>query len=321
MQEHPMYPPVNPARLNEADHAVESFQKIEAAAVALSADKVGRVTADVSIAASIALGAVYNLEKLLPEYEAQLNDGGAAVKAFNALKDCALGALYAHVQSEAVLSENQLSALLTEARPLRQNLLGSAESLANFGLFPETTVSAIREGSGTLDVAKDLIALAALFQSNWEQVAGKVPFERELVTQASVLGTRLLRAAGAQEVGEARVNTALDWPSLRERTFRLLVNTYEVLRRATAYVRWEQGDAATFTPSLHARRVPSKRSTNNAASDSSAAFNSIPSDPSAASEPTDEPLPSSEQGELGGVPAQPGAVIESGLRGAPPFVQ
>ena len=48
--------------------------------------------------------------------------------------------------------------------------------------------------------------------------------------------------------------------------------------------------------------------------DSTAGF-----DPGA--DPTDEPLPSSEQGELGGVAAQPAAVIESGLRGAPPFVQ
>lgn len=308
MEDYPIYPPVKPARINEAEHAIDSFRKIQETALAIPMERVGRVTTDVPLAASIALGAVYNLEQLRSAFETELNDDGAAGRALDRLKDCALGALYADMQSMALLTENELSALLDEARPIRQNLLGSAESLANFGVFPSGTVADIREGLGNVDAAKDLIALAALFNSNWERVTGKVPFDRDLVDQASFFGTRLLRALGAKEVGDARLDTSMDWHGIRARTFRLLVDTYEVLRRATAYVRWYHGDGTVFTPSLHARQSPSKKGRDNTEADDN----------------PEQPMPHSDQVDARRAEAaetQGAATVEPGMRGAPPFVQ
>jgi hypothetical protein len=196
---------------------------------------------------------------------------------------------------------------------MRLNLLGCAESLANFGLFPQATISEIREGLGNLDVAKDLIALAALFNSNWERVINKVPFDRELVLRASVVGTQLLRALGSREVGEVRLNTSMDWEVLRARTFRLLVNTYEILRRATAYVRWYESDAATFTPSLHNQKPKRTRP------ESQGPETPEPGAPEPEAQ-ADRPIPSTDQTALGAEPV-PTTVVESGLRGAPPFIQ
>lgn len=79
--------------------------------------------------------------------------------------------------------------------------------------------------------------------------------------EASRLGTTLLRAIGAKEVGEVRKDQSQDWSLLRARAFRLLVNAYEELRRATLYVRWYQGDAAAYTPSLHSRQAARRKDT------------------------------------------------------------
>lgn len=145
-------------------------------------------------ASSIALGALANLEQLRPEFR-QLADGGEAERALDSLHDYALAAFFAHLESAPDVDQKELGQLLEQARPLRENLLRVAEGLAAFGLLSTAAVSAIREGSGSLDTAKDLAQLGALFSSNWDRVASKVPFERALVDEASRLGTTLLRAS------------------------------------------------------------------------------------------------------------------------------
>lgn len=251
-------PPVSPARIERAENAAESYKRVEEQILAMSVSEVGRVTADVAMASSIALGALGNLEQLRPEL-GQLADGGAAVRALDSLHDYALAAFFAHLESVPDANQSELARLLERAKPLRENLLKVADALAGFGLLAESAVSAIREGSGHLDTAKDLALLGALFGSNWERLESKVPFERGLVDEASRLGTLLLRTIGAKEVGEVRKDPSYDWASLRARAFRLLVNAYEELRRATSYVRWHHGDALAYAPSLHARPASRRR--------------------------------------------------------------
>lgn len=246
--------PVRPARIARAEHAAESYEKVEDQILALPAQEVGRVTADIPTAASIALGALDNLEQLRPEFQ-RLNDGGATVKALDSLQDYALAAFFAHLESVPDASQSELAALIERAKPLRENLLRVADGLAAFGLFSPSAISAIRDGSGYLDMAKDLAQLGALFTSNWDAVESKVPFDRALVDEASRLGTVLLRTIGVKEVGEIRKDTSQDWASLRARAFRLLARSYAELRRATQYVRWYHSDAEAYAPSLHARKA------------------------------------------------------------------
>lgn len=289
---------ISPARIARAETAAESYKRVEEEILALAREEVGRVTADVPVACSIALGALVNLEKLRPELE-QLNDGRAAMRALDKLQDYALAAFFAHLQSVPDTSQRELGPLLERARPLRENLLKTAEALAGFGVLSVDAVSAIREGSGNLDMAKDLALLAALFESNWERVEGKVPFERALADEAAKLGPLLLRAIGAKEVGDVRKDPSLDWPSLRARAFRLLVNAYEELRRAASYVRWHHGDALAYAPSLHARAPVRRRERGD--------------EPAPPAEPAAALV--SERVELGGnAPA-----ADAGLPGASPF--
>ncbi len=288
---------VAPARIERAENAVDRYRKVEAEIVALSEDEVGRVTTDVGQAVSIALGARENLEQLRPEFK-RLNDEGAAIKALDTLEDYAMASFFAHLQVVPDGTSDDVKRLLEQGRPIRAKLLKVAESLVSFDIFAEKTVSAIRKGSGHLDAAKDLVALGALFNSNWEIVKNKVPFELDLVEQASTIGPQLLRAIGAKGVGEVRKDPSYDWLSLRKRAFRLLVNAYEELRRATSYVRWYDGDAKDFTPSLHARAASTTKRNQ-----------------SATSEPEEREPPSNDLEQLGANELQ----VEAGLPGAAPF--
>jgi hypothetical protein len=167
------------------------------------------------------------------------------------LQDYALAAFYAHLRSVPDTAEKEIPVLMERGRPIRENLLVMAEALVAFKIFNGDLVASIREGQGNIDTAKDLVALATLFNANWDKVENKVPFGLELVRDAANIGANLLHAIGVKEVGEVRNDTSYDWPSLRARSFRLLMNAYEEARRATAFLRWHHGDAHAFAPSLH----------------------------------------------------------------------
>ncbi len=295
--------PVAAGRLERAETALQSYQRLEEEIVALPEERIGRVTADVAQAASIALGALPNLEQLRPEFS-RLGDGGAAVQALDSLRDRALAAFFAHLRALPEAQDSEVVLLLERARPLRENLLRVAESLAGFGLLPESSVASIRAGHGNIDTAQDLTLLAALFEANWERVGSKVPFGAELVEQAAQLGPELLQAVGTREVGEVRKDPSFDWPALRARAFRLLVEAYEELRRATNYVRWSQGDARVYAPSLHTRFASrgSRRPNDDTPADDASEL-------------------ASEQSELGGsiTPGDPAAPGGTGLPGDSPL--
>jgi hypothetical protein len=147
------------------------------------------------------------------------------------------------------------------------------------------------------DVARRFTILA-LFTSNWEQAANKVPFGIELVIEASQLGPKVLRGIGEAEVGEVRKDPSYDWDSLRARGFRLLVNAYEELRRAVTYLRWYEGDANLFAPTLHPRIATHQKAPKPV-------------------QPANPELPSSEETSTNTVP--PASAVAPGLKGSAPF--
>jgi hypothetical protein len=243
-----------PTRGEPTEGAARAYWRVEAQILALTPSEVGRVTTDVARAATIALGALANLRKLRGDMERSLNDGGKALRALDSLEDYALAAVFAQLQSSPAGDTEPAQLLLERARPLRANLLNAARLLASFGGFPENALSAIVAGRGHLDTANDLALLGSLFESNWEHIRNKVPFDRALVEEASRLAAELLRALGARRVGEPRDGSAQDWLALRARAFRLLVTAYDELTRAATYLRWHEGDAKAFAPPLHRSR-------------------------------------------------------------------
>lgn len=255
----PTLPGKAPTPMPRADNAVESYRKVEGEILALSNDEVGRVTTHVSQAAAIALGALPNLRKLRDDFVAVFRDAEALLDKLDRLEDYAMAAFYADVRSLPTTTESEVQRVLERGRPMRNKLLDVAEGLVAFGLLDAVRVKNIRRGQGHRDTAQDLVALAALFNADWERLEHSVPFDRAFVVEAGSVGSDLLEAIGIQRVGVVKGTEPLDWPAIRARAFRVLVNQYEPLRRAVMYLRWEQGDANAFAPALHKGRPKRRR--------------------------------------------------------------
>lgn len=210
---------------------------------------VGRVTTDLPTAVSLALGALPQLEALLPDMQDLLKRPPKAE--IERLRDRSLGLLFAHLLWVPRKSK-ALEADLEEGRVLRERLLAAADGHVKFDQMDADAVAAIREGAGHLDRAKGLIALAALFHVAWPAIAKQTLVTEAQLKRAAELGTKLVAELGgkALQVTEP-AKSKLDAADRRNRAFRLFINDYNEIRRAVQFVRFHDGDADAFAPSLH----------------------------------------------------------------------
>jgi hypothetical protein len=137
---------------------------------------------------------------------------------------------------------------------MREDMLRSAELLAHFGFFSAERVAAIRSGLGYADMADDLLALGRLFGETWPQVSGKVPITRAMVDRAPVLGTQLHKALAQREVEDSPLMVSGDRKYVQAQAFALFAHVYDEARRGVTFLRWREGDAQRFMPSLYPHR-------------------------------------------------------------------
>lgn len=230
----------------------EAFVQIEPEIVAMSADEVGRVTADVTRSCAIGLGAVPAILSLRPQIAQALPD--FPMDHIDKLNAYIFAAYYAHLMAAPPARDvEKLQALSAEGTPLREDLLVQADALAHKGYFDSARVTEIRGGTGYLDLANDLIALSLLFRQAWSLVQGKTTVAQAECERADQLGRDILAAMGArlQPNGEpTTVDQAMD---KRARAFTLFQRAYESCRRAATYLRWNDGDADILVPSIFTR--------------------------------------------------------------------
>jgi hypothetical protein len=233
------------------DEVAAAYRSTEGEIKALAADVVGRVTTDIPTAVSLALGALPRIQSLVPDMEGALKK--PPVAALGRLRARALAALYAHLRW-APRTPRSHDEDLEEARALREQLLAAADAHVKYGDVDAEAVAKIREGSGLLDRANDLIALAALFRAVWDKITGRTPVTEAQLRRATELGTQLVVELGAKALGTGDATGGANWSDLRTRAFRLFMNDYDELRRAVEYVRYHEEDADSFTPPLHQRK-------------------------------------------------------------------
>lgn len=255
----PEAPVVPGPSLPRAENAAASYRKVEAAILALPAEDVGRVTCDVGVAAATALGALPNLLRFRADIEATFLQSAAILKKLDDLQDYALAAVYADIRAGLVPQKKQAPPLLMRAKPMRDKLIVVAEALVQFGLFDATLVPHVRRGQGHLDLAEDLMALAAHLNASWDVIENKVPFEQKFLLDAAELGAHLVQALSVDRVGNVKAEDELDWSVIRARAFRLLMREYDELRRVIGFLRYAQGDANDFAPALHVNARKGKR--------------------------------------------------------------
>ena len=226
--------------------AADAFAALKADYTNLPATALVPINVDIPRVVAVVLGAEPRVRSLLPAMEAELKNAPKA--AVESLRQTALGAWYAHLITLPQKSSGSAKDLLERATPLRAKLLKAADALADAELADATAVARIREGSGNIDKANDLVALAALFDQSWDVIHDKTAITREQVDEAALLGPNLLVALAEEPLPKPD-----DANDTRQRAFSLLVREYDVVRRAVTFVRWAERDADTYAPSLYAK--------------------------------------------------------------------
>lgn len=230
--------------------AAAAFNRIAPELNELSAAALAPNNIDLPRAVALVLGVLPGLAALRPAIVKQLPEHKVAL--LDKLELYALAAWYAHlIALPESSSGHAVKPLLDEAIALRATLLGEADDLARRGLLDPDAIDDIRAGEGHVDAANDLVALSALFNHSWPEIAGRTRATEEEVRRAGELGPKLLAALGVREHG-ADTGPA-DAADRRVRAVALFVRAYEQTRRAVTYLRWDEGDAELIAPSLHRR--------------------------------------------------------------------
>ncbi|KYG03047.1 hypothetical protein BE21_53640, partial [Sorangium cellulosum] len=241
-----------PKKPSAPPQAAAAFDKALPEIEALSPDRLIAMNLDVPRMVSQVLGVLPGLRALRPAVAEHLPTFELAL--LDRLETYALAAWYAHLLwLSSGDAESAVKPLLAEAAPLRENLLGDAEALARRGLLDAEAVADIRAGQGHIDTANDLVALSALFSASWSEIAGKTAATEEEVKRAGEVGPQLLAALGIREHGKGPGPT--EAADKRARAFSLLVHAYDQIRRAVAYLRWDEEDADVIAPSLYKGRT------------------------------------------------------------------
>jgi hypothetical protein len=239
--------PVAPDSAISMADAEAAFARCKAHIDSIPSDEILRVTVDIRRAVALAVGAIPNLMRLRTEIAAM---PGFDLKNLDQLQDRALAALFAHSTAFAQASTSEVSALLEEAIPLREQLLDTCDLLVTFGLLNAKPVAEVRSGTGNLDIASDLIAASSLLKQRWAQVENKVPLTMAQLTHAMKLGSQLTVKLGERMPENGEPMTTDSALLRRARAYTLFVNTYDACQRAVYFLRWDEGDAASFAPSI-----------------------------------------------------------------------
>lgn len=147
------------------------------------------------------------------------------------LSDLAAGLLYAADRVSGPPAKTELAEKQGRLRKLREPMLLIAEGLALHGLVPAERVTAIRQGKGPIDSARDGIALEALYREYAPALRNKHPFTEAELTEVADLGNYLVRAI-TPSGGRQPVEVQSDATRLRDRFYTLLVRRHAELRKA-----------------------------------------------------------------------------------------
>lgn len=232
--------PVSPVKPDAPSKSAAALASVGTEMAKLDPSAFAPINLDIPQAVALVLGVTANVSALRSDIAARIPSH--PLKPLDNLETYALAAYHAHILwLPRTTGPNQVTALLDEATPLRANLLSDAIALAKRGLFDEKVVEDIRAGKGNVDTANDLVALAALFTSQWSTVENKTAATWDEVLRAGELGPTLLAALGVREFAVSAEPDALS--EQRKRAFTLFYNAYDETRRAITYLRWHEGDA------------------------------------------------------------------------------
>lgn len=233
--------------------APQAFAAVRGELEAIPADQLAYLNVEASRATRCGLVTARNVQGLLPAL-AELHPFD--VRPVRMLRIYSLALSHAH--SLAIEGDGEvppLPVLVAEATPLRERMLRTAELLALYGIVSEQRVAAIRRGHGYVDLIDDLLALARLLEELWPRVHDSVMTTREEVERAITLSAQLQTALALQEARQPPLTQPEGRRFVRSQAFTLFYRAYQQTRRGVEFLRWDEGDAHLFVPSLFVRKL------------------------------------------------------------------
>lgn len=127
----------------------------------------------------------------------------------------------------------KLTPRIQRGRVLRRKLLRVVQALAGFDLVPQATVDHVVKGSGSIDTARDLLALAKVFRDDAAKLSGKHPVDEATLSEAEQLGSALLQALRPAAGKRFAKPNAIVRDRMVERLYTPLSRAYGEVERAT----------------------------------------------------------------------------------------
>lgn len=217
---------------------------------ALPAKRVRTVNLDVPRTVSRVLGALPRILALRDDIEEKTRDNDFL--ALQKIETYAYAAQEAYVRSlSAGKTPDELRALGEEGDSLRALLRGDTATLVRRGQLDASQIVACQGQPGYKTIATDLGLIAEVMLANWDRINCKTCVSEAELHRAKAIADALLAFVGARELTPEARDAAVD---IRDRSFTLLVDSYEPARRVVTYVRWYEGDADQIAPSLYGGR-------------------------------------------------------------------
>jgi hypothetical protein len=145
---------------------------------------------------------------------------------------------------------------LAEAATLRSLLLSTAGAMVLAGMLPAPAVERIRRGSGAIDLASDLVGLAALYRKHPEAMTAQKLVTGAHLDRAAQLGTELLSRLKPAGTRVASTRSGQADVLARDRLATLLWQRHGELRKAAYYVWGDEFER--HLPALQSRRTTRK---------------------------------------------------------------
>jgi hypothetical protein len=119
------------------------------------------------------------------------------------------------------------------------------------GTIARTDLAKYRGTNGNRAVAEDLNLLTALLSKGFDTRDGKCGCDRAELEEAAELASQIITATGLQKASRSARTVGSE---RRLRGYSYLLKTYDQVRRAMTYLRWDHGDADLIAPSLYSFR-------------------------------------------------------------------
>jgi hypothetical protein len=217
---------------------------------ALSPNDLLLVNLDVPLAVTTVLGAMPKMKIIRAEAATKLP--ADIVEHIDHAETYARALGYAQTVFLAASRPTEILPELAErAFKLRDLLLTDAKALAQRGMLDAKPLTDLKGGPGYLNIASDLGVLVRMLRERWSTVATKTAIQPAELDEAEHIFEQITDAYAGRNRQSDEVAAMSDDG---QRAFTLLVKTYDQVRRAATFLRWDMNDADKFTPSLWAGR-------------------------------------------------------------------